>query len=86
MERSAHRIERSGIQIDLAPKEYELLELLVKHRGQVLSRDILYEKVWGDYDVSDKVLETINVHVAHLRKKLHPDLIRTVKLVGYIID
>ena len=82
----AHLITRDGIQVDLSPKEYELLQCLIHNRWKILDRDYLYETVWWDYDASDKVLETINVHIAHLRKKLSPDLIRTVKLVGYIID
>ncbi len=82
----AHRVTRRGQWVDLSPKEYELLEILFKNRWKVLDRDFLYEKVWWDYDASDKILETINVHIAHLRKKLSPDIIRTVKLVGYIID
>ena len=83
---SAELVKKSGNRIDLSPKEYHLLEVLVKNRGKVLSRDFLYEEVWWDYEVSEKVLDTINVHIAHLRKKLSPDLIRTVKLSGYIID
>lgn len=71
---------------DLAPKEYELLEVLFRHKWKILNRDFLYEEVWWDYDVDEKILETINVHIAHLRKKLCPSLIRTVKLVWYIID
>lgn len=83
---SSHLITRDGFSVDLSPKEYELLECLIRNRWKILDRDYLYETVWWDYDASDKVLETINVHIAHLRKKLSPDLIRTVKLVWYIID
>ena len=79
-------VKKEGNRVDLSPKEYALLEILVKNQGKILDRDFLYEEVWGDYDVSEKILDTINVHIAHLRKKLGNDLIRTVKLVGYIID
>ena len=79
-------VKKEGNRIDLSPKEYALLEILIKNQGKILDRDFLYEEVWGDYDVSEKILDTINVHIAHLRKKLGNDLIRTVKLVGYIID
>ncbi len=82
----ARRITREGKVIELSPKEYELFELLAKNKGKVLDRDFLYEKIWWDYDASEKVLETINVHIAHLRKKLGWEIIRTVKLVWYIID
>ena len=83
---SAELVKQHGNRIDLSPKEYHLLRILMKNKGKVLSRDFLYEEVWWDYDVSEKVLDTINVHIAHLRKKLSSDLIRTVKLSGYIID
>lgn len=79
-------VKKEGNRVDLSPKEYALLEILTKNQGKILDRDFLYEEVWGDYDVSEKILDTINVHIAHLRKKLGNDLIRTVKLVGYIID
>ena len=82
----AKSVKKDGKRIELSPKEYSLLEVLLKNRGTVLSRDFLYEAVWWDYEVSDQVLETINVHIAHLRKKLTPELIRTVKLSGYVVD
>lgn len=63
-------VKKDGKRIDLSPKEYGLLELLIKERGKVLDRDFLYETIWGDYDASPQVLETINVHISHLRKKL----------------
>ncbi len=83
---TTHLTTRDSKHIELAPKEYELLEILIKNRGKILDRDFLYEKVWWDMEVSEKVLETINVHIARLRKKLSHELIRTVKLVWYIID
>lgn len=82
----AKSVKKSGDQVDLSPKEYELLAVFIKHQGTVLDRDFLYEAVWWEYDASESTLDTINVHVAHLRKKLTSDLIRTVKLSGYVID
>ena len=82
----SHKILHGEQRIDLSPKEYDLLDILIRNQGKVLDREFLYEKVWGDYEPSEKVLETINVHIAHIRKKLHPEIIRTVKFVGYIID
>jgi DNA-binding response OmpR family regulator len=47
-----------------------------------MDRDTIYEAVWGDIpDAFSSVLETINVHIAHIRKKITPDIVRTVKLV-----
>jgi DNA-binding response OmpR family regulator len=86
LDATTHIVTYNWINRDLAPKEYELLEILFRNRWKILDRDFLYERVWWDYDVNEKILETINVHIAHLRKKLSPNLIRTVKLIGYIID
>lgn len=78
---------RDDIQIDLSPKEYAILSLLWQHQGRVLSREQIYEELWGDEsDPFSSVLDTINVHIAHIRKKVSTDIIRTVKLSGYIID
>jgi DNA-binding response OmpR family regulator len=52
----------------------------------VLDREFLYTSVWWEYDVEPELLDTINVHIAHIRKKLGNDTIRTVKLVWYIVD
>lgn len=86
LDTSAKRVIRANSPVELSPKEYALFEVLVKNRGSVLDRDFLYESVWWWYDASPESLETINVHIAHLRKKLGSDVIRTVKLSGYIID
>lgn len=68
--------------IDLSPKEYAILALLVANQGIVMDRDTIYEAVWGDIpDSFSTVLDTINVHIAHIRKKVGVDIIRTVKLV-----
>jgi DNA-binding response OmpR family regulator len=84
---SAQRVMRLGVSIDLSPKEYAILALLVEHQGIVMDRDTIYEMVWGDIpDSFSAVLDTINVHIAHIRKKVGTDIIRTVKLVWYVID
>jgi two-component system, OmpR family, response regulator QseB len=73
---------RLGVPVDLSPKEYAILALLVEHQGIVMDRDTIYEAVWGDVpDSFSAVLDTINVHIAHIRKKTSTDIIRTVKLV-----
>jgi DNA-binding response OmpR family regulator len=84
---ASKRVKRHGQQIDLSPKEYAILALLVENRGTIMDRDIIYEIVWWDIpDLFTPVLDTINVHIAHIRKKLWIDIIRTVKLVWYIVD
>jgi len=70
----------------LTPKEFELLSFMVRHRGRVLSRDMLLERVWG-YDFAGES-RIVDVHISHLREKIekdprNPELIKTVRGVGY---
>ena len=81
--RIAHRGAR---EIELSPTEYELLLLFMKRPRQVLTRDIILDRVWGiDFEGSSNVLE---VYVGYLRTKLEaggePRLIHTVRGVGYV--
>ncbi|MDQ6730931.1 MAG: response regulator transcription factor, partial [Actinomycetota bacterium] len=80
--RGAREVTVDGDEVPLTQREFELLEYLVRHRGQVVTRDRLLESVWGF--VSPGETRTVEVHVASLRKKLgRPELIRTVRGVGY---
>ena len=79
------RVSRGGVAITLTPKEFTLLEVLMRNGGQVVSRTRLAERVW---DEASEVLDNlVDVHVSHLRKKLDhdgsPPLIQTVRGVGY---
>jgi len=81
--RVAHRGAR---EIELSPTEYELLMLFLRRPRQVLTRDIILDRVWGlDFEGSSNVLE---VYVGYLRNKLEaqgePRLIHTVRGVGYV--
>lgn len=72
--------------LDLTPKEFELLSLMLMHQGKVFRREVLLEKVWG-YEHSGDT-RTVDVHIRHLRQKLrddsmYPDYIETVRGVGY---
>ncbi|HKD74711.1 MAG TPA: winged helix-turn-helix domain-containing protein, partial [Ktedonobacterales bacterium] len=72
-----------GVEIDLTPKEYDLLLLLAGHPGRAFSREFLLEHVWGyNYDSADR---TVDSHITRLRKKLGPlgEKIITVWGVGY---
>jgi len=79
-------VKRAGEILQLKPREYELLVFLARHRGMVLSRDLILERVWGwDYDGGSR---TVDVHVHWLREKIEPDpknptRIVTVRGVGY---
>ena len=83
---STRTVTRAGTQVDLAPKEFELLAALLSRRGGIASRLELMREVWG-YD--DAVItRTIDTHVAELRRKLEEDPsaprhILTVRKVGY---
>lgn len=70
--------------VDLSQKEFEILSFLMSNIGKVISRARLEESMYSwDSDVESN---TVEVHIHHLRKKLDPSIIRTVRGVGYIID
>ncbi|USG65004.1 response regulator transcription factor [Brevibacillus ruminantium] len=76
------------VEIQLTPREFQLLDLLIRNKGQVLSRELIYERIWGfDAEVS---LKTIDATVKLLRKKLNwnngKDFIQSVRGVGYKLD
>jgi two-component system OmpR family response regulator len=81
----SRRVTRSGRKIDLQPREFRLLEFLLRHRDQVVTRTMLLEDVW-DYHF-DPGTNVIDVHVSRLRKKLDEGgakpLLHTVRGAGY---
>lgn len=81
----ARRVTYAGKRIDLQPREFRLLEYLVRHRGQVVTRSMLLEGVW-DYHF-DPGTNVIDVHVSRLRKKLDEggagQIVETVRGAGY---
>ena len=75
------RASTDGRTVDLTAREFTMLEVLIRHAGQVLSREQLLSHVWGyDYDPGSNV---VDVYVGYLRKKLGPDSIETVRGMGY---
>lgn len=83
-----HRAARGGKRMDLTPKEFSLLSLLVRRSGEVLSRTLIAEKVWDmNFDSGTNV---VDVHVRRLRAKLDDPyplkLIQTVRGVGYVLE
>jgi two-component system alkaline phosphatase synthesis response regulator PhoP len=70
--------------VDLTPIEFELLKTLAEHRGLVMGREQLIEKVWGYGEYGET--RTIDVHVGHLRRKLGGAYITTIRGVGYRFD
>jgi two-component system alkaline phosphatase synthesis response regulator PhoP len=84
---AGHRVLRDGQPLPIKPKAFELLAFLVRHPGQVFSRDQLLENVWG-YDYAGET-RTVDVHVHWLRSELEedpatPQYLHTVRGVGYV--
>ena len=72
--------------LDLTLKEFELLEILIKNKGKILTRDMLLDKIWGYEYIGET--RTVDVHIRYLRKKVedddkHPKFIETIRGVGY---
>ena len=88
LEIDGHRVYRDKVKIELTPKEYVLLEYLMRHPGQVITRTMISTNVW-DYHF-DPGTNVIDVHVSHLRNKIdkgfEPKLLHTVKGVGYVLE
>lgn len=84
---AGRRVNCRGQELELQPKQFELLTYLVRNRGTVLTRDQLLHNVWGYDYVGDT--RTVDVHVRWLREKVeedpaNPKLIQTVRGVGYV--
>jgi DNA-binding response OmpR family regulator len=84
---AAHEVRLGDRRVEFTAKEFELLELFMRHPRQVLTRDLLYERIWGyDFGGESNVIE---VYIRALRQKLEvagaPRLIHTVRGVGYVL-
>ena len=81
-----YEVLKNSQKIDLTLKEFELLEMLIKARGNVLTREFLLEKIWGYEYIGET--RTVDVHIRHLRKKIedndkNPIYIQTIRGIGY---
>ncbi len=87
LDRLSHKVSRGGETIILQPREYRLLEYLMRHAGQVVTRTMLLENVW-DYHF-DPQTNVIDVHISRLRSKIDKGqdkpLLETVRGAGYMI-
>lgn len=80
----ARTVQQNGREVALTPREFDLLEQLLRNRGAALYRDVLFERVWGGE--MDDATRTLDLHIQRLRKKLGwHDKIRTVYKVGYML-
>ena len=87
MDLLTREVRRAGRVIELLPREYKLLEYLMRRPGRIVTRTMLFEEVWGyHYDPQTNV---IDVHIGRLRRKLEegglPQLIHTVRGSGYVL-
>ena len=81
-----HEVIKSDTKIDLTLKEFELLQMLIKNKGRVMTRDFLLDKIWGYEYVGET--RTVDVHIRHLRQKIEDDdknpvYIQTIRGIGY---
>jgi len=87
LDRLSHSLTRAGKEIPLQPREFRLLEYLMRHAGRVVTRTMLFEHVW-DYHF-DPQTNVIDVHISRLRAKIDkgfdPPLLHTVRGAGYMI-
>ncbi|MEK4628961.1 MAG: response regulator transcription factor [Solibacillus sp.] len=82
------RVRVNGIDIQLKTMEYKLLSYLAKNKNRIITKDELFQNVWGDSFVGDG---TLNVHIRHLREKIErnpkdPQYIKTVWGTGYVLE
>jgi two-component system, OmpR family, response regulator MprA len=87
MDSDSRQVTRGKRLVPLTAKEYELLELFLRHPRQVLTREVIFDRVWGyDFGGESNVLE---VYIRYLRQKLEAEnesrLIHTVRSVGYVL-
>jgi two-component system copper resistance phosphate regulon response regulator CusR len=84
LDSNTHEVRRGGTIVRLAPKEYALLDYLMRNLGVVQDRRSIVAHVWGEHSAQIPY-QTVDVHVAYLRRKLGKDLIRTVPGKGYYV-
>lgn len=83
MDLLAHTVTRAGRKLDLQRQEFKLLEYLLRHGGQVVTRTMLLENVWGYH--FDPRTNVVDSHISRLRGKIGADLVHTVRGAGYSV-
>ena len=88
VDRNTRKVTRGKKPIALSPKEYRVLEFLMKHQGKVMSRFEILENVWGSSEAN--LSNVVDVHVSHLRKKLDGGfkrpMLKTIRGGGYVLE
>jgi DNA-binding response OmpR family regulator len=89
MDLVTRRVVRGQTTLDLTAREFELLEYLLRHHRQLVSREMLAREVWRETARATPIDNVIDVHIGRLRKKVDPDgarrLIHTVRGVGFVL-
>ncbi len=89
MDLITRRVTRAGQILDLTGKEYDLLEFLLRHQGQIVSREMLGHEIWGETSRGDALDNVIDVYINRLRKRvdlpMHAKLIHTIRGVGFVL-
>lgn len=88
LDTATHKLTGHGVAEELRAMEYKLLLYLLENAGRVITRDELFDNVWGDENTCDG---TITVHIRHIREKIeadpkNPKIIKTVYGVGYMVE
>ena len=84
LNRATHQAYYRETLLSLSRREYTLLEIFMLHPDQVLKNEQLIDKLYGFQDSIES--NAINVHIYHLRQKIHADIIQTVRGVGYMFS
>lgn len=84
-----HKLYKNGSELELTPKEFSLLQFFLDRKGEIVTRTMLSENIWGYH--FDSMTNVIDVHITNLRKKIEDkqskkSLIKTIRGVGYILD
>jgi two-component system copper resistance phosphate regulon response regulator CusR len=89
MDVSTHKVSRAGVELILTTREFELLEYLLRQQGRIVSREMLARDVWKEPARYAPIDNVIDVHVAHLRRKVDDPfgkrLLHTVRGVGFVM-
>ncbi len=80
----AREVTRGGRLIALSPKEYSLVEYLALHRGELVTRSMIYEHLYDEHD--DSLSNVVDVYISNIRKRLGPRFVRTRRGEGYVVD
>lgn len=79
-------VRKAGSLVDLTLKEFEILKILIKNKGSIITREVLLDRIWGYEYIGET--RTVDVHIRHLRQKIESDdknpmFIQTIRGVGY---